>query len=54
MKKFSTPIPYMKHDITDQDIKYVVEVLKKTLLHKAQWLKKLKSQWQILQTKNME
>ena len=41
MKKFSTPIPYMKHDITDQDIKYVVEVLKKDFITQGPMVEKV-------------
>jgi len=41
MEKFSTPIPYMKHHITEKDIEFVVSVLKKDFITQGPMVEKV-------------
>ena len=52
MDKFSSPIPYMKHNILDRDIEMVTEVLKSDFLTQGPFVKKVEDSMALLTSKN--
>ena len=51
MNKFSSPIPYMKHNILDRDIEMVTEVLKSDFLTQGPFVKKVEDSMALLTSK---
>jgi perosamine synthetase len=51
MDKFSSPIPYMKHNILDRDIEMVTEVLKSDFLTQGPFVKKVEDSMALLTSK---